>query len=167
MKSASGLWLFWIACAAGSTVLAHEPKPTPSLPPAPPAAGTPAPAVDAPGGPAASVSRFHAALAAGDREAALSLLDPKVVIFESGGAEMSRDEYAAHHLDADMQFSRAVSTEIVHREAHEAGPAAWVLTRTHTKGSFRGREIDADGVETMLLRRDGGQWRIVHVHWSS
>ena len=146
---------------SGAALAAHDPAPqaTPAAPAdvAAPASGSPAAAVDA----------FHAALAGGDRQAALTALAPEVVIFESGGAEMSRDEYAAHHLDADMQFSRAVSTKIVDRESHPAGEAAWVLSRTHTKGSFRGREIDANGVETMVLRRDGGQWRIVHVHWSS
>lgn len=168
MKRASWLGFPLIVCAVGAGVRADEPRTTSTPAPAPAgAAGTPAVAVDSPGGPAATVERFHAALAAGDRQAALSLLDADVVIFESGGAEMSRDEYASHHLDADMQFSRAVSVQTVHRESHEAGDTAWVLTRTHTTGRFRGREVNADGVETMVLRRDDGQWRIVHVHWSS
>ncbi len=169
MKTACCLGFLLIGVTGTTGVLAHEPKPamTATPPVAPAAAGAPPAAVDAAATPAAAIERFHAALASGDRQAALSLLDPKVVIFESGGAEMSRDEYASHHLDADMQFSRAVSSEIVHRESYESGDAAWVLTRTHTKGRFRGRDIDANGVETMVLRRDDGHWRIVHVHWSS
>ena len=156
----SGLLVVVLAlfCAA---LAAHDPKQ--HVPPAAPA-GT---AAEAPGSPAAAVDSFHAALAAGDRQAALSALDARVAIFESGGAEMSREEYASHHLESDMQFSRAVSTKVVDRQSHAAGDAAWVLTRTHTTGRFRDRDVDADGVETMVLRREGGQWRIVHVHWSS
>jgi ketosteroid isomerase-like protein len=145
----------------GTTALlrAHDPKPaTPA---------TPLARDEAPGSAAAAVDAFHAALAAGDREGALARLAPEVVIFEGGGAEMSREEYAGHHLGGDMEFVRAVKTEVTDRQRHTEGDVAWVLTRTHTSGRVRDRDIDVDGVETMVLRRSGEQWRIVHVHWSS
>jgi ketosteroid isomerase-like protein len=116
---------------------------------------------------ATAVEGFHAALARGDRAGVLSWLDPRVVIFESGAAEMSREEYASHHLQSDLEFERAVATEVLDRQTHSAGDAAWVLTRTRTTGEFRGRELDVEGVETMLLRRVNGRWSILHVHWSS
>lgn len=137
----------------------HDPKPG--------TGATPLARNEAPGSAAAAVDEFHAALAAGDREGALARLDREVVIFEGGGAEMSREEYAGHHLGGDMEFVRAVKTEVVGRQAHTEGDMAWVLTRTHTNGRLRDRDIDVDGVETMVLRRSGDQWRIVHVHWSS
>ena len=138
----------------------HEPKPA--------VAPTPgAPRAEVAGSPAGAVEGFHSALAAGNREEALHWLDPQVVIFESGGAEMSRDEYAGHHLGGDMEFVGAVKTEVLDRQAHSESDVAWVLTRTRTTGRFRERDVDVDGVETMVLRRTGGQWRIVHVHWSS
>ena len=137
----------------------HDPKPaTPA---------TPLARNEAPGSAAAAVDAFHAALAAGDREGALAALDSEVVIFEGGGAEMSREEYAGHHLGGDMEFVRAVKTEVTDRQRHTEGDVAWVLTRSHTAGRFRDRDIDVDGVETMVLRRTGDQWRIVHIHWSS
>jgi hypothetical protein len=142
-----------------SAALAHDPKAQPAARPTP----APAPA----GSAAAAVEGFHAALAAGDRKDALGWLAPEVVIFESGGAEMSRNEYASHHLDADIEFVRAVETEVVDRQEHSTREAAWVLTRTHTAGRFRERDVDVDGVETMVLRRADVGWRVVHVHWSS
>ena len=150
----------FVVVVGGSAAMAHDPKATP--PATPPAA----PAAEA-GTPAAAVEGFHASLAAGDRERALSWLDPKVVIFESGGAEMSREEYASHHLESDMAFVGATKSEVVDRQAHSASDTAWVLSRTRTTGQFRDRPIDSDGVETMVLQRDAGQWRIVHIHWSS
>ena len=60
-----------------------------------------------PGTPAAVVNAFHYALAQGDSAGALALLDPSVIIFESGGVEASRDEYDSHHLGADMMFEFA------------------------------------------------------------
>ena len=113
------------------------------------------------------VDAFHAALDAGDREAVLARLSEDVVIFESGGAEMSRQEYASHHLGGDITFSAAVEREITDRRDYVAGDMAYVLSRTRTTGTFREREIDSVGVETMILHRQEGTWRIVHIHWSS
>lgn len=113
------------------------------------------------------VDAFHAAIVAGDREAALALLDPAVVIFEAGGAEMSRDEYAAGHLGGDMRFASAVQREVTERSSGASGDVAWVLSRTRTTGTVGEREIDSAGTETMLLRRGPDGWRIVHIHWSS
>lgn len=117
--------------------------------------------------PAQIVSSFHAALSAGNREQALALLSPEVVIFESGGAEMSRDEYGSHHLAGDMEFVRAVKTAVVDEQSGQSADVAWVLRRTATTGKFRDKEINSRGTETMILRRTADGWRISHIHWSS
>lgn len=119
------------------------------------------------GTPVDTVHAFHEALASGDKQAVLGYLDAEVLIFESGGAELSRDEYASHHLGADMEFSAATTRTVVDQRHEEVGQAAWVLSRSETSGTFRSREIDARGVETMLLRQTDDGWRIVHIHWSS
>jgi ketosteroid isomerase-like protein len=149
-----------IVAALAGTAAAHDPK-APAAPP------SPAPTAAEAGAPAAAVESFHSALASGDAERALSWLDPEVVIFESGGAEMSREEYASHHLESDMEFTTATDTEVLDRRAQAGADVAWVLSRTRTTGRFRDRAIDLDGVETMVLRRVDAQWRIVHIHWSS
>ena len=118
-------------------------------------------------GPAEVVGGFHRALAAGDRDAALTLLAPDVMIFESGGAERSRDEYASHHLGADAEFAGATRREILDQQQGGDGEVAWVLTRSKTTGKFRDREIDSYGVETMILKKAPDGWRIAHIHWSS
>ena len=110
---------------------------------------------------------FQAALAAKDEEAVLALLVPEVVILESGRYEASRDEYAAHHLGADMEFTAATERTVEKSWSGRQGDVAWVLSATRTKGHFRDRDIDVRGVETILLKKVDGHWRIVHLHWSS
>ncbi len=117
--------------------------------------------------PQQTVALFHEALASGDRARVLEVVDPEVVIFESGGAELSRDEYASHHLEADMAFSAATMRTVVEQKEDHAGDTAWVLTRSETQGTFRDKEIDSFGTETVVLRRGEHGWRIVHIHWSS
>lgn len=114
-----------------------------------------------------TVRAVHQALAAQEKEQVLGLLSPEVLIFESGGAELSRAEYANHHLGADMEFSAATTRQVTDQQTGQQEDLAWVLTRSQTTGTFRGKEIDAKGVETMLLKHTPDGWRIFHIHWSS
>ena len=118
-------------------------------------------------GAAASVDAFHAALRRGDTVAAAALLADDCLIFESGEVERSKAEYAAHHLPADADFSRSVPSVVTRRQAHSSGSLAWVASEGRTTGTYRGKELDLLTTETMILRKVGRSWRIVHVHWSS
>lgn len=117
--------------------------------------------------PIAAVAAFHAALTRGDRDGALALLSEDVVIFENGGVENGRAEYASHHLQADAAFSAAVSRTPIRQTFGEQGDAAWVASTATLSGTFRGRSINSRSIETIQLKRIEGQWRIVHIHWSS
>lgn len=117
--------------------------------------------------PSEIVSAFHSAIARHDTVEALSYLDANVIIFESGGAEMSRDEFESHHMGADMAYAATTTRETISSETKVAGEVAVVLNRTKTTGRVRDRDIDSTGVETVVLERKAGVWKIVHVHWSS
>lgn len=116
---------------------------------------------------AAVVDAFHAALKAGDTAAALALLAPDAMIFEEGGAERSRDEYASHHLGSDAAFAAASEATVSRRSGQVAGAAAWIMSEGRTTGQFNGRAVDRLTTETMVLERGGDGWRIRHIHWSS
>ena len=134
-----------------------------SSPSAPPAAAR-TPAFKAA---AATVDAFHAALRRGDTAAAINLVADDAMIFEEGGAERSKAEYAAHHLGADATFSKAMSSTQTRRTGRASGDTAWVATEGRVSGTFNGRAVDRTTVETMVLRRTRAGWRIVHIHWSS
>lgn len=131
-----------------------------------PASGTAGVSIDA-ATPVGTVMGFHAALASGDTDAALMHLAEDVVIFESGGVENSRAQYASHHLEADAAFSVAVPRTLVSRTHGMQGDMAWVISVETVSGTYRTRAINSRSVETMMLRQVNGQWRIVHIHWSS
>ncbi len=116
---------------------------------------------------ATSVDAFHAALVRGDQSAAVALLADDALIFESGGAERSKAEYASHHLAADAAFAAATTRTVSRRSGHAAGDLAWIATESTTTGTFRDRPVNSVSTETMVLRRTGDTWRIVHIHWSS
>jgi ketosteroid isomerase-like protein len=144
--------------AAMPPLLAHEPSAAAAR-----AASLPAAARGA----AATVDAFHAALHRGDTRAAAALLADDALIFESGGVERSKAEYAEHHLPADTAFSQAVTSVVKHRSGNVAGTLAWIASEGATTGTYKGKALNLVTTETMVLRRVGSVWRIIHIHWSS
>ncbi len=118
-------------------------------------------------GPSDTMTRFHAALVAGDKAAAIALLSPDVIIYESGYVERSRDEYTKSHLDGDIAYSQAVTRKVIHHIEHVEGNTATVLEETSTAGKFKGKPVNSLGLETAVLEQQGEHWVIVHLHWSS
>jgi ketosteroid isomerase-like protein len=115
----------------------------------------------------AVVDAFAAALREGDAVTVERLMAPNVIIAESGGVERSFAEYAGHHMPADMAFSAAVTFTLQQRDVIAGEDAVTVISRSEVGGEFQGRTIHSQSMETMELRRTNGQWRIVHIHWSS
>ena len=110
---------------------------------------------------------FQRAHTEGKREAVLALLSPKVRIFESGYTEHGRDEYAAHHLDGDIDFQRSTQWRLLRHEDRRDGATAIVMRETETTGSYKNAEVHLFGLETAVLEQQGDGWLIVHLHWSS
>lgn len=115
----------------------------------------------------AVVDAFHAALRRGDTDTAQSFLADDALIYEAGGVEHSKQEYASHHLGADAVFAQAVPGKIMRRAGQAVGNIAWIASEGRTTGTYKDKAVDRITTETMVLRRDGTGWKIVHIHWSS
>ena len=134
----------------------HHDEDSPSAIPAP-QAGSPASVADA----------FGEALKAGDEAALRALFAPGAVIAEGGGAERSFEEYAGHHMSNDMAYAAAVSFDLKDRNILENGDIATVISQSEINGAYRSEPVHRQAMETMVLKRDAGVWKIHHVHWSS
>ena len=119
---------FAVMLAMSVPLAAHEQAPRGAQ------AGTLAPSAR---GAAAAVDAFHAALKRGDARAAAALLADDALIFESGGAERSKAEYASHHLGADATFSQAVPSRVTRRHGAAAGKIAWIASEGRTTAPTR------------------------------
>ena len=118
--------------------------------------------------PKAALEAFQAAMQSGDAAAVKRWLAPEVLIYESGAAERTRDEYAGHHLGADMAFLKKSRVEILKQSVGGDDEAAWITTESRIRGeSSKGKPLDIASTETALLRKTSEGWRIIHLHWSS
>lgn len=115
----------------------------------------------------AVVERFERALTDGDRTAALAQLAPDLRVFESGHVENSRDEYAASHLDADIEYLKTARTTLKSRNATATADSVLVLSETEVRNERNGKSTTRAGLETIALQRTREGWRITHIHWSS
>lgn len=117
--------------------------------------------------PVATVNQFRGALQDGSVAQVLALLAPDVLIFEAGEQQTSRDDYAAHHLKADIAFLAKVYVDTLGQTSRVDGTTAWVTTRSRLVSREADPRPPATVTETVVLRRSAANWQIVHVHWSS
>jgi ketosteroid isomerase-like protein len=124
------------------------------------------PAADDSAAVAAVIDRFHDALAAGDSVAVLAMLTADARVLESGGIE-TREEYRSHHLPADIAFAQAISSRRSPLRVTVRGDVAWATSTSTARGEFRGRPVNSEGAELMVLTRTPEGWKISAIHWSS
>ena len=93
--------------------------------------------------------------------------EPTSSVFESGYANWGWADYRDNHLSkelAGMKISEA-SRKNVH--VLVGGEMALATFEFHLKGVYEGRAFYMTGLESAVLRRREGAWRIVHVHAST
>lgn len=106
---------------------------------------------DKPATPCSVNSRRHHALQTGDKELARAQLASDVMIYEGGRVERSADEYAHHHMLSDMKYLAAMKSETLEHQVTILGNTAISASRSHTKGTYKGKERNYQGMETTVF----------------
>ena len=112
------------------------------------------------------VLAFHQALETGNKDLARVQLADDVTIYEGGRVERSADEYAHHHMLSDMKYLASMKSKTLEHQVTVLGNTAISASRSHTQGTYKGKERDYQGMETMVLEKQNGEWKIKHIHWS-
>lgn len=116
---------------------------------------------------AKTVKRFHHALRTSDKVTARQLLADDVHIFEGGSVERSADEYAQHHMLSDMKYLAAIKSQTLEHNVKVMGNSAVSMSRSKTTGTYKGKVVNYEGMETIVLEKQQGEWKIVRIHWSN
>ncbi|WP_088329112.1 nuclear transport factor 2 family protein [Lacimicrobium sp. SS2-24] len=112
------------------------------------------------------VQTFHEALESGNGTLARAQLADDVTIYEGGRVERSAEEYAQHHMLSDMKYLAAVQSTTLEHQVKVLGNTAISASRSHTQGVYKGKVRDYQGMETIVLEKQQGEWKIKHIHWS-
>ena len=113
------------------------------------------------------VEAFSTAIKGVRIDEASTLLDPTVLVLESGSSERSRDQYLAEHAQADADYMKDSRQTLRYRQARVVGDIAWVGTESTVSHEKAGKTASSLSTETMVLRKTAQGWKIVHIHWSS
>lgn len=113
------------------------------------------------------IAQFHHAIKSGNRTKARSLLADNVIIFEGGRVERTADQYAEHHMLADMKYLADITTQVLEQQVKVIGDVAYSMSRNKSTGQYKGKDINSEGMESMVLLKEEGKWKIVHIHWSN
>lgn len=106
------------------------------------------------------VLAFHQALETGNQKQARAQLADDVTIFEGGRVERSADEYAHHHMLSDMKYLAAMKSDTLEHQVTILGNTAISASRSQTTGTHKGVERDYQGMETIVLEKQNGEWKI-------
>ena len=123
---------------------------------------------DAPAGARALLAEYETAFAAKDLDRLGRLYHPEATIYEGGTIDRGWVSYRDHHLGPELREMEAPRLSHTDVTVRALGPdAAYVAAEYRLVGRIKGRDLDAGGLETLILVREGGAWRIRHSHISS
>jgi hypothetical protein len=110
--------------------------------------------------PSEIVDEFHKAVGKNDSMRALSLLTQDSAVYEFGQIDPNLAQY--------IQNAPMTSWALESRRMGGAGDQFWVLSTYRVSGADKnGTAINDIVLETMIVRRLNGQFRIAHFHWSA
>ena len=113
-----------------------------------------------------ALEKYDKAFRNKDVDTVKSLLAPAVLLYEHSVRNDGLQDVFENHLkpeivefeDFQMEFSDVRITP---------GTDLTLVTRQYKiRGRLRGRDIDAGGNETMVWKKMGAEWRIIHLHYS-
>lgn len=115
------------------------------------------------------IQSFDRAFMAKDLDALSSFYHPDVTIFEGGGVNNGWADYRDHHIGPEMKEFENLQFEHRNVAVHvlDGGAAAYVTSEYALKARTGGREVDSAGLETLVLVKSDGAWKIRHSHTSA
>jgi ketosteroid isomerase-like protein len=115
-----------------------------------------------------TVQAIATALETGDLAAFNSIYHDSVTIFEDGVANSDWATYRDEHLIPVIESLVDPTVEFADIRVRFVGFGTALATcRYRTAGTYEGRAIEIRGVATLIFRRFGSRWRLMHLHTSS
>ena len=104
-----------------------------------------------------------------DLQRLASFYHPDVTIFEGGGVNKGWVDYRDHHIGPEMKGFEDLRFEHLNVALHvlEGGASAYVTSEYALKARVAGKDVDTGGLETLVMVRIGGAWKIRHSHTSA
>ncbi len=113
------------------------------------------------------VNEIARAFERGDLASLDTLYHDSVTVFEGGNVDKGWRAYRDGHLAPELDLLVERTMRISDLRVRLAGGSAWATFSYSLAAVADGRPVAANGVGTMVLRKLGGRWLVVHSHTSS
>ncbi|MDP3675679.1 MAG: nuclear transport factor 2 family protein [Novosphingobium sp.] len=114
------------------------------------------------------LSQYKAAIERLDATGTERLFAADATIFETGGVEGSYANYLAHHLGPELGAFKSFGFSDYKVDVRFEGPVALATeTYNYRIETKKGEIAERRGVATSVLKRIGGQWKILTMHNSA
>jgi ketosteroid isomerase-like protein len=112
---------------------------------------------------------FDRALTTKDLDALSAFYHPDVTIFEGGGVNNGWVDYRDHHIGPELKGFENLQFDHRNVAVHilDGGLVAYVTSEYALKARTGGRDVDSGGLETLVLVKTSGTWKIRHSHTSA
>lgn len=91
---------------------------------------------------------------------------PDLLVIEGAGADKGWANYRDHHLGPELQSLETLTYKYDGVRVDVSGDLAWATFDYELHAVAKQQPIDITGKGTMILRRSGKVWQIVHSHTS-
>lgn len=116
----------------------------------------------------AVLSQYKTAIERLDAAGTERLFTADSTIFETGGVEGSYRNYLAHHLGPELKAFKSFGFSDYKVDVRFEGPVALVTeTYNYRIETKKGEIAERRGVATSVLKKVGGQWKILSMHNSA
>lgn len=116
----------------------------------------------------AVLSQYKSALERLDATGTEKLFTADSTIFETGGAEGNYMQYLGHHLGPELEAFKSFGFSDYKVAVRFEGPVALATeTYNYRIESKKGEIAERRGVATSVLKKIGGQWKILSMHNSA
>ena len=114
------------------------------------------------------LSRYKSAIERLDAAGTAALFTADSAIFETGGAEGTYAQYLDHHLGPELKAFKAFAFSDYKVDVRFEGPVALATETYNYRIETRSGEIaERRGVATSVLKKVGGDWKILSMHNSA
>lgn len=115
-----------------------------------------------------ALSRYKSAIERLDATGTAALFAPDSAIFETGGVEGTYAQYLDHHLGPELKAFKAFAFSDYKVAVRFEGPVALATETYNYRIETKSGEIaERRGVATSVLKKIGGQWKILSMHNSA
>jgi hypothetical protein len=66
-----------------------------------------------------------------------------------------------------MEYLEAMTIESIEHHVNQYDVVAMSISRSSVKGTYKDKNVDRVGSETITLENQGDKWRVTHIYWSN